>query len=51
LRNEINGKIAELRVHLQREYAKGNKWVNAPGLKEDMIDYFLMEELKAKRKK
>ena len=24
LRNEINGKIAELRVHLQREFAKGN---------------------------
>ena len=28
-----------------------DKWVNDPGLKEDMNDYFLMEELKAKRKK
>ena len=28
-----------------------DKWVNDPGLKEDMNDYFLMEELKEKRKK
>ena len=28
-----------------------DKWVNDPGLKEDMSNYFLMEELKAKRKK
>jgi len=28
-----------------------DKWVNDPGLKEDMSDYFLMEELKEKRKK
>ena len=28
-----------------------DKWVNHPGLKEDISDYFLMEELKAKRKK
>lgn len=28
-----------------------DKWVNDPGLKEDTNDYFLMEELKAKRKK
>ena len=28
-----------------------DKWVNDPGLKEDMSDYFLMEELKDKRKK
>ena len=28
-----------------------DKWAKAPGLKEDMNNYFLMEELKAKRKK
>ena len=28
-----------------------DKWVNDPGLKEDMSDYFLMEELKENRKK
>jgi hypothetical protein len=28
-----------------------DKWVNDPGLKEDMNDYFLMEELKEKKKK
>ncbi len=28
-----------------------DKWVKDPGLKEDMSDYFLMEELKEKRKK
>ncbi len=28
-----------------------DKWVNDPGLKEDMSDYFLIEELKEKRKK
>ena len=28
-----------------------DKWVNNPGLKEDMNDYFLIEELKENRKK
>ena len=28
-----------------------DKWVNDPGLKEDMNDYFLLEELKEKKKK
>ncbi|MBR6981601.1 MAG: hypothetical protein IKH88_17485 [Prevotella sp.] len=28
-----------------------NKWVNDPGLKEDMSDYYLMKELKEKKKK
>ena len=28
-----------------------DKWVNDPGLKEDMNDYFLIEELKENRKK
>ncbi len=28
-----------------------DKWVNDPGLKEDMSDYFQMEEWKDKRKK
>ena len=28
-----------------------DKWVNDPGLKEDMNDYFLIKELEEKRKK
>ncbi len=28
-----------------------DKWVSDPGLKEDMSDYYLMEELKEKKKK
>ena len=40
LRNEINGKIAELRVHLQREFAKGDIFDYKEWLKMQVHTFF-----------
>lgn len=50
LRNEINGKIAELRVHLQREYAKGNIFDYKGWLKTQVQSFFGIMEVTRENK-
>lgn len=50
LRNEINSKLAELRVHLQREYAKGNIFDYKGWLKTQVQSFFGIKEVTRENK-
>ena len=50
LRNEINGKIAELRVYLQREYAKGDIFDYNGWLKSQVQSFFGITEVTRENK-
>lgn len=50
LRNEINGKIAELRVYLQREYAQGNIFDYKGWLKTQVQSFFGIMEVTRENK-
>ena len=51
LRNEINSKIAELRVHLQREFAKGDIFDYKGWLKTQVQMFFGITEITRENKK
>ena len=50
LRTEINGKIAELRIHLQREYVKGNISDYKSWLNQEVKSFFGIVEVSRENK-